>query len=79
MSNKPTHTAFIVLNPKEGSDRNAQRIEIDAVWPYKNGNGLDLLIPERLSASGRIVCTERETSQPTEIPCGIECSTGEAS
>ena len=27
MSNKPTHTAYVVIDPREGSDRNAQWIE----------------------------------------------------
>ena len=37
MSSKPTHTAYVVIDPKEGSDRKAQWIEVGAVWPHKNG------------------------------------------
>ena len=59
MSTKPTHTAYVVIDPKEGSDRKAQWIEVGAVWPHRNGQGFDLVIPEGISLSGRIVCRER--------------------
>ena len=42
MSNKPTHTAYVVIDAKEGSDRKAQWHEIGAIWPHKNGKGFDL-------------------------------------
>jgi hypothetical protein len=66
MSNKPTHTAYIVTEPREGSDRKAQWLSVGAVWPHKNGKGFDLVLPEGLSVSGRIVCTERKVEQPAE-------------
>ena len=59
MSTKPTHTAYVVVDPKEGSDRKAQWIEVGAVWPHRNGQGFDLVIPEGISLSGRVVCRER--------------------
>ena len=59
MSTKRTHTAYVVIDPKEGSDRRAQWIEVGAVWPHRNGQGFDLLIPEGISLSGRVVCRER--------------------
>ncbi len=59
MRNKPTHSAYIVTTPK-GEDRKAQWHEIGAIWPHKNGNGFDLVIPIGISVSGRIVCTERK-------------------
>ena len=65
MSNKPTHTAYIVTEGKGSRDRKAQWHEIGAVWPHKNGNGFDLVIPPGLSVSGRIVCTERK-EKPTD-------------
>ncbi len=52
-------------DPKEGSDRRAQWIEVGAVWPHKNGQGFDLVIPAGISLSGRIVCRERK-EQPAE-------------
>lgn len=60
MSNKPTHTAYVVLDAKEGTDRKAQWTEIGAIWPHKNGQGFDLVIPPGISVSGRIVCRERK-------------------
>ena len=59
MSTKPTHTAYVVIDPKDGSDRKAQWIEVGAVWPHRNGQGFDLVIPEGISLSGRVVCRER--------------------
>jgi len=64
MSNKPTHTAYIVSEPKEGSDRKAIWHEVGAVWPHKNGDGFDILIPAGLSVSGRLVCRKRKEPTP---------------
>jgi len=60
MSSKPTHTAFVVIDPKEGSDRKATWHEVAALWPHKSGKGFDLVIPEGISLSGRIVILERK-------------------
>jgi hypothetical protein len=57
---KPTHIAYIVTEPKEGSDRKGVWREVGAVWPHKNGSGFDLVITDQLSVSGRIVITERK-------------------
>lgn len=64
MSTKPTHTAYIVTEPKEGSDRKAVWHEVGAVWPHKNSEGFDIVIPAGLSVTGRIVCTKRKEQQP---------------
>ncbi len=64
MSNKPTHTAYVVIDAKEGSDRKATWHEVGAVWPHKKGNGFDLVIPPGISVTGRIVCTERKEKEP---------------
>jgi len=66
MTTKPTHTAYVVVEPKEGSDRKAQWHKIGAIWPHKNGKGFDLVIPAGLSVSGRIVCTEPKEDQAAE-------------
>lgn len=58
MSNKPTHIAYVVIEPKEGSDRKSQWHPVGAIWPHKNGKGFDLVIPQGISVTGRIVCTE---------------------
>jgi hypothetical protein len=66
MSNRPTHTAYVVSDPKEGSDRKPIWHEVGAIWPHKNGKGFDLVIPAGISVGGRIVCTERK--EPQEQP-----------
>lgn len=53
---KPSHKAYLVIDPKEGSERKARWLEVGAVWPHKNGEGFDLTIPNGLAVSGRIVC-----------------------
>jgi hypothetical protein len=60
MSSKPTHTAYVVTEPKEGSDRKPQWHEVGAIWPHSKGTGFDLVIPIGISVSGRIVCTARK-------------------
>lgn len=65
MSSKPSHIAYVVADPKEGSDRKAIWREVGAAWPHKNGNGFDLVIHDQLTVSGRIVITERkEKAEP---------------
>ena len=72
MSSKPTHIAYVVIPPKEGSGKNAVWREVGGVWPHTKGNGFDLVIADQLSVSGRIVCTERKDKvvEPTEAPIG---------
>lgn len=65
MSTKPTHSAYVVSDPKEGSDRKAIWHEVGAVWPHRNGEGFDLIIPAGLSVSGRVVITRRKEPQPS--------------
>jgi hypothetical protein len=67
MSNKPTHTAYVVINPEPGSNKKAIWHRVGSVWPHKNGKGFDVVIPEGISLAGRIVCTEpkeRSDEQP---------------
>ena len=59
MSSTPTHIAYVVIDPKEGSDRKTSWVEVGAIWPHKSGKGFDLVIPEGISLHGRIVCRER--------------------
>ena len=67
MTNKPTHNAYVVIEPKEGSDRKATWLLVGAVWPHRNGDGFDLVIPEGVNVSGRIVCRQRK-EKPAEAP-----------
>ena len=57
MSNKPTHNAYVVTQPKQEGGK-AFWTKVGSVWPHKDGKGFDVLIAEGLSVSGRIVCTE---------------------
>ena len=58
MSSQFTHRAYVVSKPKEGSEKKGFWTEVGAVFAHKNGNGFDLVIPDGISVSGRIVCTE---------------------
>lgn len=60
---KPTHRAFIVEPAPEGSDRKPRWIEIGAVWPHKGGNGFDVVLPQGLAVSGRIVCMKAKDEE----------------
>ena len=40
MSSTPTHIAYVVIDPKEGSERKASWIEVGAIWPHKSGKGV---------------------------------------
>ena len=60
MSSKPSHIAYVVTEPEEGSDRKPVWHQVGAIWPHKQGNGFDLVIPPGVTLSGRIVCTERK-------------------
>ena len=57
---KPSHIAYVVSEPKEGSDKKPVWLELGAIWPHKNGTGFDLVLNDQISVSGRIVCTERK-------------------
>jgi hypothetical protein len=60
---KPTHIAYVVIPPKEGSDKKAVWRKVGAVWPHTKGSGFDLVIDDQLSVSGRIVITERKDDE----------------
>jgi hypothetical protein len=60
---KPSHTAYVVTKPEEGSNRKPVWYPVAAIWPHKNGNGFDIDIPPGVTLSGRIVCMERKDEQ----------------
>jgi hypothetical protein len=62
---KPTHTAYVVKDPKPDTDQKAQWREVGAIWQHKNGKGFDLVIFDQLAVSGRITCVERKESRAT--------------
>ena len=66
MSSKhPTHTAYIVIDAKEGSEKKAQWFEIGTVWTHGDGNGFDVAIPPGVTVTGRIVCRKRKEKEPS--------------
>jgi hypothetical protein len=60
MSNKPTHTAYIVSDAPEGSDKKAQWFEIGTVWTHSDGEGFDVVLPPGVTVSGKIVIRRRK-------------------
>lgn len=56
MTTKPSHHAYLVQDADEAAGRKARWTEVGAVWPHKNGEGFDLVLPPGLSVTGRIVC-----------------------
>jgi len=65
MAGKPTHIAYVVnKGSKEGSKGNWH--EVGAVWPHKNGEGFDLVIPDGISLSGRVVIRKNEPKPAKE-------------
>jgi len=55
---KPSHIAYVVTEPKEGTDKKSVWRRVGAVWPHQNGNGFVVVIDDQISVTGRIVCTE---------------------
>jgi type IV secretory pathway TraG/TraD family ATPase VirD4 len=65
--NRPTLNAYVVTDPKEGSGKKAVWHRVGAVWPHKSGKGFDLVIPEGISISGRIVCIEPKQEEAPPV------------
>jgi hypothetical protein len=65
MSNKPTHIAYVVTQPKNDLDKPIWH-EVGAVWTHQKGNGFDLIIHEQVSVSGRIVCMENKPRERSD-------------
>ena len=63
---KPTYIAYVVNEPRPGSNKSPIWRSVGAVWPHKNGNGFDLVIHDQFAVSGRIVCTEAKEKPPVE-------------
>ena len=68
MSSKPTHSAYVVIDAKEGSDKKAHWYEIGTVWPHGDGSGFDVMIPAGVTVTGRIVCRKRKETATAEQP-----------
>ena len=66
MSSKPTHVAYIVVDPPEGSGKEAQWHKVGAVWQHSKSGGFDLVIPPGISVSGRITCIKPKPKAEAE-------------
>jgi hypothetical protein len=64
---KPTHSAYIVIPPKEGSEKKPVWRKVGAVWPHTKGNGFDLVVDDQLSVAGRIVVIENKDEEPEPL------------
>jgi hypothetical protein len=65
MSSKPSHRAYVVSKPKEGSGQKGFWREVGVIFPHSKGKGFDLVVHEGISVSGRIVCTEIKKDEDT--------------
>jgi type IV secretory pathway TraG/TraD family ATPase VirD4 len=65
-SKQPSHRAFVVTEGRPGTNQKGYWHPVGAVWPHKSGKGFDLVIPEGISVTGRIVCTEPKIDEATE-------------
>ena len=63
---KPTHIAYVVTDPKEGSGKKAVWHEVGGIWPHEKGKGFDVVIHKGMSVYGRLVCTERKEKEEKE-------------
>jgi hypothetical protein len=66
MTKKPSHRAYVVSQPKEGSDQKGFWHEVGVVWPHNSGKGFDVVIHDGISVSGRIVCREPKEKEASE-------------
>jgi hypothetical protein len=56
MSNKPTHIAYAVTQPKRPGQGDLARSRRGVA--LQNGNGFDFIVHDQFSVSGRLVCIE---------------------
>lgn len=54
---KPSHIAYVVKQPKEGTEGKALWRPVGAVFQHGKGGGFDVVIYDQLAVSGRITCT----------------------
>lgn len=69
---EPSHIAYKVVDFYKtidaGKEKRSVWYKIGAVWPHKNGSGFDLVIPEGVSVSGRVVCIEPKSDEADPQP-----------
>jgi hypothetical protein len=55
MGNEAVYHAFICVQPKERGGK-ARWVKVGHVFAHRNGEGIDLVLPEGLAVFGRVVC-----------------------
>jgi hypothetical protein len=66
---KPSHIAYVVNKPKEGTEGKPFWRPVGAVFQHGKGGGFDVVIYDQLAVSGRITCTvPKSEEQPQEPP-----------
>lgn len=63
---KPAYIAYKVIDL--GKDKASVWYKVGAIWPHKNGSGFDVVIPEGVSVSGRIVCIQPKADEEEQVP-----------
>jgi hypothetical protein len=63
---RPTHHAYVVT-PSKQEGKNDFWHRVGSVFPHKNGNGFDVVIPEGISVTGRIVCREPKADEAEQV------------
>ena len=61
----PTHRAYVVSETAPGGVKKAHWTEVGAVWPHGKGGGFDVVLPDGLAVTGRVVCvpvTEKDAA-----------------
>ncbi len=57
-----THYSYVAI-PAKQNGRNDFWHRVGSVFQRKNGNGFDLVIPEGISVTGRLVCREQKAEE----------------
>ena len=65
---KPSHIAYVVTEPKEGSDKKPVWREVGAIWPHKNGSGFDLVLVDQISVRVASSAPNGKRNPPSRPP-----------
>lgn len=62
-------TIFNLLIPEERTDKNSGEVKafwhrVGTAFPHKKGEGFNLVIPEGMSISGKVIMLPREAKEP---------------
>ncbi|MEO1187607.1 MAG: hypothetical protein AAFW60_00935 [Pseudomonadota bacterium] len=62
-------TIYNLIIPEERTDKSSGEVKtfwhrVGTAFPHNNGNGFNLVIPEGMSVSGRVLMLERTAKEP---------------